>query len=152
MKTLLSTTCALQLCDLRLDLGSSAEDYTTEEGWEGLDHSLSQLGGWRWRHCRQKVDWGQYVCPIEVMMTDTWCWWRTPALPLRGYRMVGRVPIKHLPQYEGRRWRWCGVVMHDRERSGKHCGPKLLYVRKSRIWIRVNAGQCLSATKAKVMW
>jgi hypothetical protein len=46
MKTLLSTTCALQLCDLPLDLGSSAEDDTAEEGWEGLEHSLSQLGGW----------------------------------------------------------------------------------------------------------
>jgi hypothetical protein len=31
---------------LPLDLGSSAEDDAAEELWEGLEHSLQQLGGW----------------------------------------------------------------------------------------------------------
>jgi hypothetical protein len=48
-----------------------------------------------------------------VVMADTWCGKRTAALPLRGYRMVGRVLMNHLTQFwvpatdVGWRSPWC---------------------------------------------
>jgi hypothetical protein len=39
------------------------------------------------------------MCLIAVVMADTWCWRRTAAPPLRGYRMVIRVLMKYLPQF-----------------------------------------------------
>ena len=44
------------------------------------------------------------MCPIAMVMADAWCWWRTAAPPLRGFRIVGRVSMKRLPQFEVRRW------------------------------------------------
>jgi len=39
-----------------------------------------------------------------MVMADAWCWRRTAAPPLRGFRIVGRVSMKRLPQFEVRRW------------------------------------------------
>jgi hypothetical protein len=44
-----------------------------------------------------------------MVMADAVCWQRTAAPPLRDYKMIVRVLIKHLPQFEGRRWRSCWV-------------------------------------------
>ena len=44
------------------------------------------------------------MCPIAMVMADAWCWRRTAAPPLRGFRIVGRVSMKRLPQFEVRRW------------------------------------------------
>jgi hypothetical protein len=52
----------------------------------------------------------QCMCPIAVLMADAWCWLRTAAPSLRGYRMVGRMSMKHLPQFEVQRWHCCGVL------------------------------------------
>ena len=44
------------------------------------------------------------MCTIAMVMADAWCWRRTAAPPLRGFRIVGRVSMKRLPQFEVRRW------------------------------------------------
>jgi hypothetical protein len=81
-----------------------------EEGWEGLEHSLSQLGGWTlsttgglWSVVHEAR------FPIVVVMADALFWRRTAAPPLHGYPIVGRVLMKHLPQFEGWRCRCCWV-------------------------------------------
>jgi hypothetical protein len=50
------------------------------------------------------------MCQIAVVMADACCWRRTAAPPLRGYRMVGRVLMKRLPQFEGLRSLSCRVM------------------------------------------
>jgi hypothetical protein len=61
-------------------------------------------------HTVPKTDNSSYLCPIAVVMADASCWRRTAAPPLSGYRMVGRVLMKYLPQFEGRRWRSCWAM------------------------------------------
>jgi hypothetical protein len=79
------------------------------------------------------------------------CWRRTAAPPLRGYRMVGRVLMKYLPQFEGRRWRSCWLMATEvgGDRHGEciveggaeiTSRPKITFRSESRIWKMVNVG------------
>jgi hypothetical protein len=86
-----------------------------EEGWEGLEHSLWQLGGWPLSTTGELWSVVQEArCPIVVVMADSLCWRKTAAPPPRGYPMVYRVLMKHLPQFEGWRWRCCWVQYRGR--------------------------------------
>jgi hypothetical protein len=91
------------------------------------------------------------MCQISVVMADACCWRRTAAPPLRGYRMVGRVLMKRLPQFEGRRSRSCRVMATevgiDRhggcmvERGAEITSrPKITLCRENR---NLEKGQCL---------
>ena len=77
------------------------------------------------------------MCPIAVVMADTWCWRRTAAPPLSGYRMVDRVLMKRLPKFEGRRSR-SFRVMATEVGSDRHGG--CMVERKAEITSRPKFG------------